>query len=127
LTAALTKLLAPISVYGLVSYRVSRGVRNLRNCMSLGANQRDITMPALWQPGTIVAFAGLACFAAVAGILSMNLSAAISVRLSYGVGLPDPVSFLLVPGFLLSVALLASYIPARRATPVDPVLAVRYE
>jgi hypothetical protein len=68
-----------------------------------------------------------AALAAIAMVLSRNLSAATSVRLLCGIGLSSPVSFLLVPGFLLSAALLASYVSARRAMHADPMLALRHE
>jgi putative ABC transport system permease protein len=64
------------------------------------------------------AAAGIACAAGVSSILSSLL---------YGISPHDPVSFILVPAFLLAVALLASYLPARRATKVDPMVALRYE
>jgi hypothetical protein len=123
---ALTKLLAGISVYGFVPCDVNRRSREVGIRMALATNNLDTTMPVqrnAMRPVALGAPFALAC----AGILSMNLSAAIFVRLSCGIGLPGPVSFLLVPGFLLSVALLASYVPARRATQVDPRLALRPE
>lgn len=123
---ALTKLLARVSVYELVPCVVSRRAREVGIRMVLATNKLDITMPVLrnaMRPVVLAAFFALAC----AGVLSMNLSAAICVRLLCGIGLPGPVSFLLLPGFLLSLALLASYVPARRALHVNPMLALRHE
>ena len=70
------------------------------------------------RPVLIGAAFGVAGCAAVSQILSKVL---------YGIGSHDPIAFVGVPVFLLGIALLASYIPARRATKVDPVVALRYE
>jgi hypothetical protein len=121
----LTKLMAGVSVYGLVPCGVGRRAREVGIRMVLATNKLDITMPVQRNAMRPVALGAL--FApACAGILSMNLSAAIFVRLSCGSGLPDPVFFVLVPGFLLSAALLLSYVAARRVTH-DSMLALRHE
>jgi putative ABC transport system permease protein len=120
---ALTKLLAGLSVYGLVACGVNR-VEAIRIHMSRDkGNGMVLGLCEVMRPVPLAAVA----LAAIAEVLSRNLSASTSVRLLWGVGLSGPVSFLLVPGFLLSVALLASYVPARRATHVDPRLALRHE
>jgi hypothetical protein len=122
---ALTKLLAGISVYGFVPCDVNRRSREVGIRMALATNNLDTTMPVLrnaMRPVALAALFALPC----AGIFSMNLSDAIFVRLSCGSGLADPVSFLLVPGFLLSAALLISYVAARRVTD-DSMLALRHE
>jgi macrolide transport system ATP-binding/permease protein len=124
--SALALLLASIGVYGLVSYAVSRRVREIGIRMALGANHRDVLLLILRQamrPVLVGALVGFICCAA----LSWVLSRASSMRLLYGISPLDPVSFLLVPGFLLTAAFLASYIPARRAMRVDPMVALRYE
>jgi len=126
----LAKLMAGFGVYGLVPCVDSLRRLEVGICMALTADKRDITMAvprqAMWpaEIGTLVAFT---CCAAVSSILLMNLSAAISVRLLCGIRLLGPVSFLLVAGFMLSVALPASYVAARRATQVKPMLALRHE
>jgi len=122
---ALTKLLGRVSVYELVPCAVYRRAREVGIRVILATNKFDITMPVprnAMRPVALGALFALAC----AGIFSMNLSAAIFVRLSCGSGLLDPVSFLLVPGFLLSAALLVSYVAARRVTH-DSMLALRHE
>jgi len=123
---ALALLLASIGVYGLVSYAVSRRAREIGIRIALGANHRDVLLLILRQamrPVLVGALFGFICCAA----LSWVLSRASSMRLLYGISPLDPVSFLLVPGFLLTAAFLASYIPARRAMRVDPMVALRYE
>lgn len=123
--SAITKLLARVSVYELVPCAVCRRAREVGIRMVHATNKLDITMPVqrnTMPPVALGALFALAC----AGNLSMNLSAAIFVRLLCGIGLPGPVSFLLVPGFLLSAALLVSYVAARRVTH-DSMLALRHE
>jgi predicted permease len=118
---ALAMLLACIGVYGVVSYAVSRRVREIGIRMTLGADAREVKNLILRQamrPVVTGALLGIAGCAAVSKILSALL---------FGVSAHDPVAFVVVPLILLSVALLASYIPARRATKVDPMVALRYE
>jgi predicted permease len=118
---ALGMLLACIGVYGVVSYAVSRRVREIGIRMTLGADARDVKSLILRQamrPVVIGALIGIAGCAAVSQILSSML---------FGLSSHDPVAFVAVPLTLLLVALAASYIPARRATKVDPMVALRYE
>ena len=128
--SVLALLLSSIGVFGLVAYVVSRRVREIGIRMALGADKRDVMILVLRQalrPVAIGAILGIACCAALAWVISTVLPSDISGRFLYGISPLDPVSFLLVPGFLLSVAVLASYIPARRAMRVDPMVALRYE
>jgi predicted permease len=118
---ALALLLASIGVYGVVSYGVSQRIREIGIRMTLGADGKDVMSLLLRQamrPVFIGAAFGVAGCAAVSQILSKVL---------YGISSHDPIAFIGVPVFLLGVALFASYIPARRATRVDPVVALRYE
>ncbi|PYU40599.1 MAG: hypothetical protein DMG54_22600 [Acidobacteria bacterium] len=115
---------------GLVSYVVSRRVREIGIRMALGADNRDVMALVLRQamrPVVIGALIGIAGCAAVAWALTTILPGDVSLRFLYGISPVDPVAFLGVPGLLLSVAVLASYIPARRAVKVDPMVALRYE
>ena len=118
---ALGLLLASIGVYGVVSYAVSRRFREIGIRMTLGADAREVRSLILKQamrPVLIGAAIGVAGCAAVSAVLKSML---------FGISAYDPVAFVIVPLVLLSVALLASYIPARRATQVDPMVALRYE
>src|SRR2546425_4022032 len=118
---ALALLLAAVGVPGVRSYRVSQRIREIGIRMTLGADGREVMTLLLRQamrPVVIGALIGIVGCAAVSQVLSKVL---------YGIGSHDPIAFVGVPVFLLGVALLASYIPARRATRVDPVVALRYE
>ena len=114
-------VLALIGVYGMVSYAVSQRVREIGIRMALGADAREVMALILRQamrPVAVGIAVGIVGCAAASSILSSVL---------YGISPHDPVSFLFVPGFLLAVALLASYLPARGAAKVDPMEALRYE
>ena len=119
--AFLALVLASIGLYGVVSYAVSRRVREVGIRMSLGA-----------EPGSVVKMltAGGMRLVAVGGVVGLVLAAVLAQllsRLLYGVEALDPVTFLGVPLVLGIVASLASWIPARRATRVNPVSALKME
>ena len=118
---ALALLLASVGVHGVVSYGVSQRTREIGIRMALGAGGRDVMTLLLRQalrPVVIGALIGVIACAAVSQVLSKVL---------YGMGSHDPIAFIGVPVFLFGIAFLASYLPARRATKVDPVVALRYE
>jgi macrolide transport system ATP-binding/permease protein len=118
---ALGLLLAGVGVYGVVAYAVSRRTREIGIRMTLGADGRDVMRLVLRQsmrPVLIGGAIGIVACAGVSWVLSSML---------FGISAHDPIAFSLVPAFLLGVALLASYVPARRATKVNPVVALRYE
>jgi hypothetical protein len=121
--SALTKLLARVGVYEFVACGASRVGASSIHMSRDKSNGMVLDLRQILRSVPLVAGA----LAAIAMVLSRNLSAATSVRLLWGVGLSGPVSFLLVPGFLLSAALLASYVSARRAGHVDRMLALRPE
>jgi predicted permease len=118
---ALGLLLAAVGVYGVVAYAVSRRTREIGIRMTLGADGRDVMSLMLLQsmrPVLIGGAIGIAGCAGVSWVLSSML---------FGISARDPIAFVFVPMFLLGIALLASYIPARRATKVNPIVALRYE
>jgi predicted permease len=118
---ALALLLSSIGVYGMVSYSVSRSVREIGIRMALGANGADVMHLVLWQAMRPVLIGGLVGIVGCTGV-SQVLSSML-----FGLSAHDPVAFVCVPFFLLTVALIASYIPARRAMRVDPMVALRCE
>jgi predicted permease len=118
---SLALLLASIGVYGMVSYSVSRATREIGIRMALGAAGTDVMRHVLWQamrPVLVGAGLGAAACGAVSQILSSML---------FGLSAHDPIAFILVPSILLMVTVVASYLAARRATKVDPLVALRYE
>jgi putative ABC transport system permease protein len=114
-------LLATIGIYGVVSYAVSRRIREIGLRVALGAGRRDVLRLILngaMRPVILGLVLGVAACAAVSRVLSAVL---------YGVSPLDPIAFIAVTLFLFGVALLASFLPARRATRIDPMEALRYE
>jgi putative ABC transport system permease protein len=117
--AAVALLLASIGIYGLLAYMVGQRSREIGLRMALGAGRGDV-LKLILQKGVALAIAGI-----VAGLIVAALSASFMAILLYGVRPRDPGVFMLVSLLLLVVAIAASYIPARRATKVDPMAALR--
>ena len=121
LAGCMALLLGAIGLYGVIAYAVSQRTHEIGIRVALGGQRHDIVRLVLEQ-GTKVALLGVAIGIAAALGLSRFLSS-----LLYGVRPTDPLTFLVVTIVLVLVALLACYIPARRATRVDPTVALRYE
>jgi ABC-type antimicrobial peptide transport system permease subunit len=117
--AGVALLLASIGIYGLLAYMVGQRSREIGIRMALGARRDDILRMFLRKGG---ALAGVGI---VAGLVFSASTASTMASLLYGVRPHDPAVFLIVPLLLLAVAALASYLPARRATKVDPIVALR--
>jgi predicted permease len=122
--AALALLLASVGIYGVISYSMTQRVREIGIRMALGAVKRDVLRMVIGQ-GLRLAVAGVA-IGALASVVFARLLTSFS-HLLYGVGPNDPLTLIAVSAVLISVALLACYLPARRAATVDPMIALRQE
>jgi len=114
-------LLGMVGIYGVISYSVSQRTREIGIRAALGARQQELTQMFVWE-GLLLTGAGLVCGLAAAAVLSRFMTS-----LLFGISPVDPVTYLAVSIALAAVAGLASYLPSRRATRVDPVEALRAE
>jgi ABC-type antimicrobial peptide transport system permease subunit len=119
--ATVALVLAAIGTYSVMAYEVSQGARTMGIRIALGASRRRIAGLVLRQSLTLAA-AGLG-----AGLLGAWWLARLLATLLYGVSASDPLTFAAVPVILLAVALIAGYVPARRASRVDPVVVLKCE
>jgi putative ABC transport system permease protein len=121
LFAAVAVVLAALGIYGVVAFSVTRRTQEIGIRMSLGAGRDNILRLALGEGARIAALGvviGIAASLAITRLISTLL---------FGISATDPLTFVAVAVLLSAVALVASYIPARRATRVDPLVALRYE
>ena len=119
--AALALTLGTIGIYGVLSFLVSNRTREIGIRMAIGAQRRDVLWSILREGGKL-SLSGIALGAVGALLLTRALTSQL-----YGISVTDPVTFATVPLIIAIVALLACYVPARRATRVDPMTALRYE
>jgi putative ABC transport system permease protein len=114
-------VLGSVGLYGVIAYSVSQRTHEIGIRVALGAEQRHVLSLVL-NEGVLVIFAGLAIGLAASLVLTRFLAS-----LLFGVGPTDPLTFASVALLLAVVALVACYLPARRAMRIDPMRALRYE
>jgi predicted permease len=121
IAGAMALALGIIGIYGVISYTVSQRKREIGIRLALGAQSGDVVSMVLRQG------AKLALLGACIGVAAAFALARLMTSLLFGVSAHDPLTFAAVAALLILVALLACYIPARRAMKVDPIVALRYE
>jgi putative ABC transport system permease protein len=119
--AALAMILAAVGIYGVMSYSITLRTREIGIRMALGAQPGDVLGMVL-REGVKLATAGIAI-----GIIGAIALSRVMTSLLYGISATDPLTYIIVSAVLVGVALGACFVPARRATKVDPMIALRYE
>ena len=117
--AALALVLAAVGIYGVMSYSVAQQTREIGIRIALGATRSNVLNMTVMQ-GLKLVGTGLICGLAVAFVLTRVMAS-----LLFGISATDPVTFISIAVFLLGVALVATYLPALRATRIDPMIALR--
>jgi putative ABC transport system permease protein len=119
--AALAALLAAVGIYGVMAYSVIERTREIGIRMALGADSRAVLRMVLFN-GAKVAIVGI-----VAGLGAAFALTRVMASLLYKVSATDPLTYASIAALITGIALLASYIPARKAARVDPLVALRYD
>jgi putative ABC transport system permease protein len=119
--AGLALLLAAVGIYGVMSYSVAQRTREIGIRIALGAQRSDVLKMTVGE-GLRLVSTGVVIGLGTALILTRVMSS-----LLFGVSTNDPITFITISLILVSVAVLASYVPALRATRVDPMFALRYQ
>jgi putative ABC transport system permease protein len=119
--AAVALVLAAIGIFGVLSYAVAQRTREIGIRMALGAQERTV-ISLIVRQAMLLVVAGVALGTAAALFLSETMT-----KMLFSIKPTDPATFATVAGLLIAVALFAAYIPARRATRVDPIVALRAE